>query len=101
MSWHTSLGTICAFLTLASAASADPPKNLLLVGQGPDGHPAQTHEYMAGVKLLEKLLKPAQGLEITTVRADEPWKEGPELLGRADGVVLFLAEGARWMQHDP
>src|SRR5262245_37678271 len=101
MSWHRSLGAVFALLTLASVAAAEPPKKLLLVGQGPDGHPAQTHEYLAGIKLLEKLLKPVPGLEITAVRADEPWKEGPELLGRADGVVLFLAEGARWMQHDP
>jgi type 1 glutamine amidotransferase len=36
-----------------------------------------------------------------SLRADEPWKEGPELLARADGVVLFLSEGARWMEHDP
>jgi hypothetical protein len=39
-------------------------------------------------------------LEVVTVRADEPWKEGPELLDRADGVVLYLSEGARWMNHD-
>jgi len=28
-------------------------------------------------------------------------KEGPELLERADGVVLFLCEGAKWAQNDP
>jgi type 1 glutamine amidotransferase len=41
------------------------------------------------------------GLDITTARADEPWKEGPDLIGRADAIVLFLAEGARWVQNDP
>jgi type 1 glutamine amidotransferase len=56
---------------------------------------------MAGLKVLAKCLKDVPGLEITTVRADEPWKEGPELMARADGVVLFLSEGARWMNHDP
>lgn len=94
-----------ALLFLASLFSsslrADTPSKLLLVGSGPDGHPAQTHEYMAGLRILGKLLKDVPGLEITTVRADEPWKEGPELIARADGVVLFLSEGARWMNHDP
>ena len=89
-------------LTLVgSSAWAGPPKKLLLVGQGPDGHPPQTHEYMAGLRVLARCLEPVPGLEVTTVRADGPWKEGPDLLGRADGVVLFLAEGARWVAADP
>lgn len=83
-----------------SLAADKPTTRLLLVGSGPDGHPATTHEYMAGLKILTKCLKDVPGLEITTVRADEPWKEGPELIGRADGVVLFLSEGARWMNQD-
>jgi hypothetical protein len=78
-----------------------PPIKLLLVGSGPDGHPAQTHEYMAGLKILAKCLKDVPSLEITTVRAEEPWREGPEMMARADGVVLYLSEGARWMNHDP
>src|SRR5262245_21677300 len=31
-------------------------KKLLLIGQGPDGHPATTHEYMAGLKVLAACL---------------------------------------------
>ncbi len=77
------------------------PKKLLLVGCGPDGHPPQTHEYMAGLKVLAKCLKDVPGLEVTVVKAVEPWREGPELMQRADGVVLFVSEGARWLQHDP
>jgi type 1 glutamine amidotransferase len=92
---------LVAFLAGPAGAAAGPAKKLLLVGQGPDGHPPQTHEYVAGLKVLAKCLETVPGLEVTTVRADEPWKEGPELIGRADGVVLFLAEGARWMNHDP
>jgi hypothetical protein len=92
---------LLALLLATSASLAEAPKKLLLVGQGPDGHPAQTHEYLAGLKVLEKCLKGVPGLEVTTARADEPWKEGPELLGRSDGVVLYLSEGARWMQNDP
>lgn len=92
---------LLASLLCASALHADAPKKLLLVGQGPDGHPPKTHEYVAGLKVLEKCLKGVQGVEVTSVRADEPWKDGPALIDKADGVVLFLAEGARWIQQDP
>jgi type 1 glutamine amidotransferase len=101
MSWRLIAVSLLLSFLLISTALAEPPKKLLLVGQGPDGHPATTHEYVAGLKVLAKLLKPVSGLEVTAVRADEPWKEGPELLQRADGVVLFLAEGARWLHQDP
>ena len=94
--------SLFASLLLASALNADDaPKKLLLVGQGPDGHPPRSHEYVAGLKVLEKCLKEVKGVEVITARADEPWKDGPELIDRADGVVLFLAEGARWVQQDP
>jgi type 1 glutamine amidotransferase len=76
-------------------------KKLLLLWQAPDGHPPQTHEYEAGQKVLQKLLGNVPGWEIARVRADEPWREGPQLLAKADGVVLFLCEGAKWSQHDP
>ena len=99
---RTAFVLVLAAVLLTSTAEAEAPKvKLLLVGSGPDGHPAQTHEYMAGLRIIGKLLKDVPGLEITTVRADEPWREGPELIARADGVVLFLSEGARWMNHDP
>src|SRR5436190_22334728 len=76
-------------------------RRLLLIGQGPDGHPPSTHDYMAGVRVLEKLLAPIQGLQITVVKADEPWPEGPALIDQADGVVMFVTQGARWIQNDP
>jgi type 1 glutamine amidotransferase len=77
------------------------PKRLLLLSQGPDGHPWSTHEYAAGARILAKCFQPIEGLQAILVNADEPWKEGPELLDGADGVVLFLAEGARWANQDP
>jgi hypothetical protein len=97
----TGFRCLFALLVLTASVQAAEPRKLLLVGQGPDGHPATTHEYVAGLKVLEKCLKGVPGIEVMSLRADEPWKEGPELLARADGVVLFLAEGARWMEHDP
>ncbi len=100
MSLPRTVLTLALALLLASPAPAEAPKKLLLIGQGPDGHPPTTHEYVAGLKVLEKCLKPVKGIEVTTVRADDPWKEGPELIGRSDGVVVFLAEGARWLSAD-
>ncbi len=50
--------------------------------------------------MIEKLLDRAGGIEATLIKADEPFRGGPELIDRADGVVLFLAEGAKWIQQD-
>jgi hypothetical protein len=94
------LAAVGSLLAAGTPGNGEPPRKLLLVGQGPDGHPPATHEYLAGLRVLAKCLEPVAGLEVVTVRADEPWKEGPELLDRADGAVLFLSEGARWMQAD-
>jgi type 1 glutamine amidotransferase len=99
--------TLCvALLVVVSAvatAYGEAPKvqRLLLIGQGPDGHPPAAHEFMAGVGILEKLLGHYPGLQTTVVRADEPWPEGPALIDQADGVVMFVTQGARWMQLDP
>lgn len=86
-----------SFLGTASSA----PKKLLLVGCPPDGHPPQTHEYMAGLNILKKCLSSAKDLDITVVEALGAWKDGPELMARSDAVGLFLSEGARWLAEDP
>ncbi len=91
-----SLLTALAFSTHAA------PKRVLLIGQGPDGHPVGTHEYMAGVKVIEQLFKPfAADITTTIVKADEPWPEGPALIDKADGIVLLVTQGAQWMQATP
>ncbi len=100
----TVVNSLFVFLALASlggTTSAAPPKTLLLLAQGPDNHPAGTHEYLAGLEQLAKLLEPTAGLKVRVVTADEPWTEGPALLSETDGVVMFLSEGARWTQADP
>ena len=101
----TRLSVLAACLLLITAtagtgAAADPPKKVLLVASGPDGHPAATHEYAKGVEILAKCLKPVSGVEVTVAMAEGPWKEGPELMGRSDCVVLFLTEGAKWLAAD-
>lgn len=86
-----------------SADSAPParPKRLLLLYQKPDGHPENTHEYLRGLTQLQELLPRSDGLDVRLIPADEPWTDGPELLDGADGVVVFLAEGAKWATAQP
>ncbi len=83
----------------AIAADAN-PKRLLLISQGPDGHPPGSHEYAAGQKVLAQLLHDLPGLKVETTVADGEWGEGPELLAKVDGVVLFLSEGGKWLNSD-
>lgn len=33
--------------------------------------------------------------------ADSPWNNGPDLIDSADGVVLYLSEGAKWIGDNP
>jgi len=75
-------------------------KKVLLVGQGPDGHPPSTHEYMDGLKVLEGILKSVKGIDITLVKAEGKWENGPELIDRSDAIVLFVSEGAKWISQD-
>lgn len=85
----------------AAAEPAPQTKRLLLLGQKPDGHPVGTHEYMPGQRILKEILGRVPGLSVEIVQADDPWTEGPELLAKADGVVLFVSEGAKWISADP
>ncbi|HSQ55802.1 MAG TPA: ThuA domain-containing protein [Gemmata sp.] len=92
--------TAIALLAGLPAVAADAPKKILLVSSGPDGHPATTHEYVAGLEIVAKCLKPLAGTEVTTAKAEGAWKEGPELVRRSDVVVLYLSEGAKWLSAD-
>lgn len=92
--------SLAMLFSLGSSAFAEAPKKLLLIASGPDGHPPETHEYVAGLEILAKCLKPVPGIEVTLAKADGAWKEGPDLVGRADGVVLYLSEGAKWLSAD-
>src|SRR5262245_48760894 len=85
---------------VSMAPAADAPKKVLVVCSDPDGHPATTHEYAAGAEILAKCLKPVAGIETSVSKADAIWKEGPDLIGRADVVVLYLTEGAKWLSAD-
>jgi len=95
-----SLLVVALVFAIISPASGAELKRVLLVGQSRD-HPPGSHEYMAGLRVLAKCLRAVPGLEVTLTKADEPWPEGPAMIDRADGVVLYLGQGARWIQKDP
>ena len=95
------VSTCLALCVCTSWLDAAEPKQVLLLGQKPDGHPASTHEYMPGQRLLATLLARVDGVHVTTVQADGPWKDGPEQLAKADGAVLFLSQGAKWVSDEP
>lgn len=40
-------------------------------------------------------------LSLVVVNAAGAWPEGPQLIEKADGIVLYLGEGGRWAQEDP
>src|SRR5262245_25479230 len=92
---------LCAVVTLlfVGPVAGGEPKRVLLLGQGPDGHPKGAHEYFDGLKILEAVLKKVPGIDAKIVKAHEPWRDGPELLAKADGVVLYLAEGGKWVHE--
>lgn len=103
--WLLLVGVVWLFPVLVSAEdqsqpAASRPKRVLLLGQKPDNHPAGSHEYMAAVRLMAKLMQNRGGLQTVIVQADNPWRDGPELLDGADGAVVFLTEGARWVSED-
>ncbi len=90
------------WLVLRLVVSLDAaPKRLLVLGQKPDGHPPGTHEYMPGARLVTALMNDRKGVKVTIAQADNPWPEGLALIAKADGIVLFLNEGGRFIQDDP
>ena len=94
---------ICGLLLCSSlsGAEAQEKKRLLLLGQKPDGHPRATHEYLPGQQVLAQCLAKVPGLEVQVVEANNPWLEGPELLAKADGAVVFVSAGAQWVSENP
>jgi hypothetical protein len=96
------LAAVVALLWLVPAPglAAAETRRLLIVSQGPDGHPPTMHEFKAGAEVTAELLKPYPNIQVTQATADEPWPEGPGRIDRADGIVLWVTQGAQWMQTD-
>ena len=92
---------LIVLLTLLSVSTfAADAKRLLIVGQGPDGHPPTTHEFMPGAKVLAELLKPFGSIKTTVVDASEPWAGGDKQIDDCDALAMFVSEGSMWMQKD-
>jgi len=86
-------------LCLLPAAFAEKPI-VLLIGQSPDGHPPGTHEYMPGVRLMDRWLSATGKVETVVAQADGDWTEGPDMIAKADGIFMFVSQGARWIAED-
>lgn len=99
MTWKRLAASLLLAAVAGPLARAESPKKVLMLGQTRD-HPAGSHEYMPGLKVLAKCLEGTPGLELTVAKADEPWPEGPAMIDGSDGVVLSLGQGARWIQND-
>src|SRR5271155_2658328 len=88
------------FFLISPTDAGTPKKRVLLLWQSPDGHPKETHEYQLGQKILKRELDKFASLEVSLANADDPWKDGPDLLAKTDSVVLFISEGAKWISAD-
>ena len=88
------------WVVLSGAAWSQAP-HLLLLWQGPDGHPPGTHEYRQGITLLHDWLQDDANVRVTVQEAGQGWPDSPDALDSVDGVVMFLSEGARWLQDEP
>ena len=88
-------------LWIPVAASAAGKQRVLLIGQTRDNHPVTTHEFMAGLRVLQRCLEPVENLEVQIAQADEPWADGPQRIKEADAIVLYVSEGAKWLAADP
>ena len=88
------------FVGSAGVSQAADAKRLLVIGHGPDGHGPTTHEMLADAHLLAALVRQVSPVEVTVVDGTEPFASGPARIDAADGVVLLVSQGSRWMQSD-
>jgi len=52
------------------------------------------------MRILAACLKQVPRLKVTHAHADGEWPEGPALIRDADGIVLFVSQGAKWIHQD-
>ncbi len=64
---------LCTILLLADATLFAAPKQLLVLGQKPDGHPPGTHESMPGARVVAALLEVHKDAKVTITQAHNPW----------------------------
>ena len=69
-----SLGLLLGF---TSPARAEAKKKILLVSQGPDGHPPETHEYAAGLRMLAPVWRSRRTWKSPASRPTAPGRKAP------------------------
>jgi len=94
------LSSLVVFLLSVSLSPAAQPKKVLLLA-GEKSHGPGAHEHLAGMNVLAKCLDGVPGLEAEVVDVSGKWEQGPELIRKADGIVMYLDFGMRWEQIDP
>jgi len=85
--------------SVASSPAGQPKRVLLLAGE--KSHGPGAHEHLPGMKLLAKCFEGVPGLDVEVIDVSGKWEEGPELIRKADGIVMYLDFGMRWEQIDP
>lgn len=84
------------------AAAKSGKKRILLIGQSNDGvHKPGTHEYAAAARVFAACLAGNEKVQVDVVTADGEWPEGPAKIRQSDCVVLYVAEGAKWIHQTP
>ncbi len=83
------------------SAQNQPKKKLLLLAQGPDGHPAQTHEYVAGLTILQKLLEKTPTWTVTLCAPMNRGAKAPTFWPRRTALSCILSEVRKWSQQNP
>jgi len=100
MSWRSTIVSLLLLLwTVDGNADNETKRVLLLAGKGSHGYGA--HEHEAGIRVLAKCLQGVPNLDVSTHYVGDGWPEGPELIEKADGIVMFLDFGSRFEQEDP
>jgi type 1 glutamine amidotransferase len=88
------LSFLLALVLAASSAAAQSAKSkIVLIGTNRD-HPPTTHEYMAGLKVLDICLRQTPGVETVISNG---WPKDPKVFEGANSVVIFLAVGGNFL----
>ena len=97
--WICAAGLVCGAGPHAAAAAKR--AELLLISQEPDGHRWNMHEFRAGMRILNSCLKDIPDLHVTLADAQRDAGNISAQIDAADGVVLFVSQGAQWVGSDP
>src|SRR5436309_3233068 len=92
-----SMLTGLVMVIVCGAATAAPPKSIVLIAGAPDaGHPKGTHEYERSARLLKHCLDTSPNLkDIQATVVTNGWPADPTILDRADAIALITSGADR------